>query len=183
MMDSWTFNKIAGAVLGTALMVLGLQNLSAGVYHAEAPAKDKQGFLIEVAEAAEPGAPADGAAAASLGTLLASADATNGASVAKACAACHSFEKGGANKTGPNLYEVVERGIAAHEGFAYSEAMLGHKADKWTYDNLNVYLKAPKKYIVGTKMAFGGIGNDKKRADLIAYLASLSDAPKPFPAP
>jgi cytochrome c len=175
--------KVWGAIFGTALMVLGLQNLSSVVYHAEAPAKDKQGFLIEVAEAAEPGAPADGAAAASLGTLLASADATNGASVAKACAACHSFEKGGANKTGPNLYEVVERGIGVHEGYAYSEAMLGHKADKWTYDNLNVYLKAPKKYIVGTKMAFGGIGNDKKRADLIAYLASLSDAPKPFPAP
>ncbi len=182
-MDSWTFNKIAGAVLGTALMVLGLQNLSAGVYRAEAPAKDKQGFLIEVAEATEPGAPADGAAAASLGTMLASADVTNGASVAKACAACHDFTKGGPNKTGPNLYEVVERSIASHEGYAYSDAMLGHKADKWTYDNLNVYLKAPKKYVVGTKMAFGGIGNDKKRADLIAYLASLSDAPKPFPAP
>jgi cytochrome c len=183
MMDSWTFNKIAGAVLGTALLVLGLQNLGKGIYHAEAPAADKQGFLIEVAEAAEPGAPADGAAAVSLGTLLASADATNGASVAKACVACHNFEKGGANKTGPGLYELVDRGIGSHEGYAYSEAMLGHKADKWTFDNLNVYLKAPKKYIVGTKMAFGGIANDKKRADLIAYLGSLSDAPKPFPAP
>ncbi len=183
-MDSWTFNKIAGAVLGTALMVLGLQNLGTGIYHAEAPAADKQGFLIEVAAAEESAAAGGGAAAAvSLGTLLASADATKGAAVAKACAACHSFEKGGANKTGPNLYEVVERGIAAHEGFAYSEAMLGHKADKWSFDNLNVYLKAPKKYIVGTKMAFGGIGNDAKRADLIAYLASLSEAPKPYPAP
>jgi len=182
-MDSWTFNKIAGAVLGTALMVLGLQNLSAGVYHAEAPAADKQGFLIEVAEVAEPGAPADGAAAASLGTLLASADATKGAAVAKACAACHSFEKGGANKTGPALYDVVDRPMAAHEGFAYSEALIARKADKWTYENLSAFLKAPKKYIAGTKMAYGGIGSDKKRADLIAYLASLSDAPKPYPAP
>lgn len=183
-MDSWTFNKIAGAVLGTALMVLGLQNVSKGIYHAEAPAADKQGFLIEVA-AAEEAAPAGGEAgpAKSLGTLLASADVTKGATVAKACAACHSFDKSGPNKTGPNLYEVVERGIGAHEGYAYSEAMLGHKADKWSFDNLDVYLKAPKKYIVGTKMAFGGIGNDAKRADLIAYLASLSEAPKPYPAP
>ena len=182
-MDSWTFNKIAGAVLGTALMVLGLENLSAGIFHPTLPAADKQGFLIEVAAAEEPASGGGGEAAVSLGTLLASSDATNGAAVAKACAACHSFEKGGANKTGPALYEIVDRGIGSHEGYAYSEAMLGHKADKWNYDNLNVYLKAPKKYIVGTKMAFGGIANDKKRADLIAYLASLSDAPKPFPAP
>lgn len=182
-MDSWTFNKIAGAVLGTALMVLGLQNLSAAIYHAEAPPADKQGFLIEVAEATEAGTPADGAAAVSLGTLLASANATNGASVAKACAACHDFTKGGPNKTGPNLYEVVERQTASHEGFSYSEAMASHKADKWSFDNLNAFLKAPKKYVPGTKMAFGGIGNDKKRADLISYLASLSDAPKPFPSP
>ncbi len=182
-MDSWTFNKMAGAVLGTALLTLGLQNLGNGIYRVEKPAADKQGFLIEVAEATEPGAPAASGPAASIGTLLAAADATKGADVAKACAACHSFEKGGPNKTGPNLYELVDRGIASHEGFAYSEAMLGHKADKWSYDNLNIYLTAPKKYVVGTKMAFGGIGNDKKRADLIAYLGSLSDAPKPFPAP
>ncbi len=181
-MDSWTFNKIAGAVLATFLMVFGLQALSDGIYHAERPAADKQGFLIEVAEATEAGA-AEAGPAVSLGALLASADATKGVTVAKACAACHVFEKGGANKTGPGLYDVVDRGIAGHEGFAYSEALLGKKAEKWSYDNLNAFLKAPKKYAAGTKMAFGGIGNDKKRADLIAYLASLSDVPKPFPAP
>jgi cytochrome c len=183
-MDSWTFNKIAGAVLATALLVFGLQSLSEVLYHAEAPPHDKSGFLIETAEAeATEGGAGEAAAAVSLGTLLASADATKGATAAKACAACHNFEKGGANKTGPALYNVVERPMGAHEGFTYSEGFAAHKADKWTYENLNTFLKAPKKYIVGTKMAFGGIGNDKKRADLIAYLASLSDAPKPFPAP
>jgi cytochrome c len=181
-MDSWTFNKISGAVLGTALMVLGLQNLSGILFHTEQPAHDKQGFLIETATAEE--AEGGGAeAAASIGTLLAAADATKGATVAKACAACHDFTKGGANKTGPALYELVERPVAAHEGFAYSEGAKAKSAEKWTYDNLNAFLKAPKKFIPGTKMAFGGVGNDKKRADLIAYLASLSDAPKPFPAP
>ncbi len=180
-MDSWTFNKISGAVLGTALMVLGLQNLSGGLFHVEHPAADKQGFLIEVAQAEE--ASAATTAAVSIGTLLASADATKGAGVAKACAACHKFESGAANGTGPALYDVVERGIASAPGFAYSEAATAKSAEKWTYDNLNAFLKAPKKFIPGTKMAFGGIGNDKKRADLIAYLASLSGAPKPFPAP
>jgi cytochrome c len=180
-MDSWTFNKIAGAVLGSALLVLGLQNLSGILFAPHAPSHEKPGFLIETAEAVESGGEA--AAAVSVGTLLASADATKGADVAKACAACHDFTKGGANKTGPALYDVVERPVAAHEGFAYSEGAKAKAAEKWTYDNLNAFLKAPKGFMPGTKMAFGGIGNDKKRADLLAYLASLSDAPKPFPAP
>jgi cytochrome c len=181
-MDSWTFNKIAGAVLGTALLVLGLENFSGAIFHSEAPDKEKPGFLIEVA-AAEEAAGGEAAAVVSVGTLLATADAAKGANVAKACAACHNFEKGGANKTGPALYDVVERPIASHEGFAYSEAAKGKSAEKWTYENLNAFLIKPKGYIAGTKMSFGGIKNDKKRADLIAYLASLSDAPKPFPAP
>jgi cytochrome c len=182
MMNSWTFNKIAGAVLGTALMVFGLQELSGALFHPHAVDKDKPGFLIETADATE--APGGGeAAAVSIGTLLAAADATKGAEVAKACAACHNFEKGGANKTGPALYDLVERPVAAHEGFAYSEGAKAKSAEKWTYDNLNAFLKAPKGWMPGTKMAYGGVKNDKKRADLLAYLASLSDAPKPFPAP
>lgn len=181
-MDSWTFNKIAGAVLGTALMVFGLQELSGALFHPHAVDKDKPGFLIETAEATEAAGGGE-AAAVSIGTLLASADATKGADVAKACAACHNFEKGGANKTGPALYELVERPVASHEGFAYSEGAKAKSAEKWTYENLNAFLTAPKGWMPGTKMAYGGVKNDKKRADLIAYLASLSDAPKPFPAP
>lgn len=181
-MDSWTFNKIAGAVLGTALMVFGLQELSGAIFHKEYPTADKQGFLIEVAQAEE-AAGGGGEAAVSIGTLLASADATKGADVAKACVACHSFEANGANKTGPALYDLVERPVAAHAGFSYSEGAKAKSAEKWTYDNLNAFLKNPKGWMPGTKMAYGGVKNDKKRADLMAYLASLSAAPKPFPAP
>jgi cytochrome c len=175
--------RIWGAIFSTLLLVLGLQNLSEGIFSVERPAADKQGFLIEVAEAVEAGGGEAAAAATPLPTLLASADATAGATVAKACAACHSFEKDGANKTGPALWDVVERGKASHAGFQYSEAIKAQSADKWSYDNLNAFLAAPKKYVPGTKMNFGGIGSEKKRADLLAYLASLSDAPKPFPAP
>lgn len=182
-MDSWTFNKIAGAVLGTGLMVFGLQELSGSVFHSHGVDKEKPGFLIEVAEAEAAAGGGGEAAKVSIGTLLASADATKGADVAKACAACHNLEKGGANKTGPGLYDVVERPVASHEGFAYSEGAKAKSGEKWTYENLNAFLTSPKGFITGTKMAFGGVKNDKKRADLLAYLASLSDAPKPFPAP
>jgi cytochrome c len=181
-MDSFEFNKIAGAVLATALVVFGLKELSAVVYHTSVP--EKPGFLIEVAEASSTAeTPADAGPAVSLGTLLASADATKGAATAKACMACHDFTKGGPNKTGPNLWDVVERSIASHEGFSYSDGIKTHSADKWTYENLNAFITSPKDYINGTKMGFAGLKKDQSRADVIAYLASLSDAPKPFPAP
>jgi cytochrome c len=179
-MDSFEFNKIAGAVLGTALGVLGLGILGETIFHSETP--EKPGFLVEVAEAAETGGEAGAPAEAKpIGVLLASADATKGATVAKACQSCHKFEKNGGNGTGPALWDVVERPIAAHEGFKYSEALSGLKDKKWTYDELNAFLINPKVHVKGTAMNYPGIKNDAKRADLIAYLASLSDAPKPFP--
>ncbi len=185
-MNSFEFNKIAGAVLGTALVVFGLNELAGAVYRAEKPAK--QGYAIEVAEAGAGGAGetakgAEEAPAVSLGTLLKSADAAKGQAVAKNCAACHDFAKGGPNKTGPELYGVVGRNHASHEGFAYSEAMAAKKGEVWSYEALNEFIKSPKTAIPGTKMTFGGLKKDQDRADLLAYLATLSDSPVPFPAP
>jgi cytochrome c len=182
-MDSFEFNKIAGAVLATALVVFGLKELSGIVYHSENP--EKPGFAIEVAEAAETPseAPAEGVPAVSIGTLLASADPAKGLGATKPCQACHDFKKGGPNKTGPNLWGIIERGIASHEGFSFSDGMKARTAEKWTYENIDAFLKNPKAAVKGTKMAFAGVKKDQVRADLIAYLASLSDAPRPFPAP
>lgn len=174
-------NKIAGAVLGTALLVFGLGEAKTMIYHAETP--EKQGYAIEVAET--PGGEAGGGetATVSLGTLLASADATKGQAQAKACLACHVFEKGGANKTGPDLWDVVDRPIASHEGFAYSDSLKEKSGDKWTFEMLNEFIKNPKSVAPKTKMTFGGIKRDAARADLLAYLRTLSDSPKPLPAP
>jgi cytochrome c len=178
-MNSFEFNKIAGAVLGSALLALGLNEVSNAVFHHEKP--EKPGFLIEVAEAAET-AGGEAAAAEPLPVLLAKADATKGAATAKACLACHAVEEGGENKTGPALWDVVERGMGASAGFAYSEGLTAKASEKWTYEALNEFIKNPKGYIKGTKMAYGGLKNDAKRADLLAYLGSLSKAPKQFPA-
>ncbi len=181
-MNSFEFNKIAGAVLGTALMVFGLKGAAEVIYHSEKP--EKQGFAIEVADAAT-GGETGGAevAAVSLGTLLAAADPKKGEAAAKACAACHVFVKGGPNKVGPNLWDVVERPHAAVPNFPYSDAMKAKAAEPWTFEALNAFIKSPKETVPGTKMIYGGLKKDTTRADLLAYLASLSDAPKPFSAP
>ena len=183
-MDSFEFNKIAGAVLGTALLVFGLNELSKIIYHAPKP--EKQGFAVEVAEAASTEAPAADAAAApaeSLGTMLASADATKGQAVFKTCAACHDASKGGPNKVGPNLWGIVGRNHGIHEGFAYSDAMAALKDKPWTYEALDAFILSPKTAIPGTKMGYGGLKKDADRANLLAYLQTLSDSPVPFPAP
>jgi cytochrome c len=180
-MESLEFNKIAGAVLATGLLVLGLKNLSAEVFHTEAP--EKPGFAIAVEEASA--TPADGkpAEVVPIAVLLAKADPAKGMAVAKACQACHGFEKGGANKVGPALWDVVERPMGQAAGFTYSEGFKAMGNKPWDFDALNAWLTAPKEYIKGTKMGFAGIKKDADRADLIAYLASLSDSPKPFPKP
>jgi cytochrome c len=180
-MESLEFNKIAGAVLATGLLVLGLKNLSAEVFHTEAP--EKPGFLIEVAEAqATPGAGTP-AAEVPIATLLAKADPAKGMATAKACGACHSVDKGGANKVGPHLWNIVGRPVGSAEGFAYSEGFKAMAGKPWDFDALNAWLLAPKEFIKGTKMSYAGIKKDEDRANVIAYLATLSDLPTPLPKP
>jgi cytochrome c len=181
-MDSWEFNKIAGAVLGTALAVFGLGELRSAIYHSPQPAKP--GFAIEV-KTATGGAETGGGETPKvpLGTLLAKADPAKGQTIAKACQACHDFTKGGPNKVGPNLWDVVDRPIASHEGFTYSDDLKKHSGDKWTFENLNTFVHDPKGYAPKTKMTFSGVKPDGQRADVLAFLRTLSDSPKPLPSP
>ncbi|CAN5346228.1 cytochrome c family protein [soil metagenome] len=180
-MDSFEFNKMAGAVLGTALLVFGLNELRGAIYHGETP--EKPGMVIDIADAATgTGTGTDTATAAvPLPELLAKADPVKGEAQHKACLACHDFAKGGPNKIGPNLFDVVERPIASHPDFSYSDAMKAHSADKWTYENLDKFLANPQAFAPKTKMTFTGIKRDQPRADLLAFLKTLSDSPKPFP--
>jgi len=173
-------NKIAGAVLATGLLVFGLKIVGGALFSGESP--HKPGFMIATAEAQSSEKAAEGPAV-SVGTLLAKADKGAGEGQAKACMACHSLEKGGANKVGPALWDVVGRKIASAEGFAYSDGLKAMNGKNWDYEALNGWIKNPKGMVSGTKMAYGGLGKDQARADLLAYLGSLSDAPKPFPAP
>lgn len=183
-MDSFELNKILGAILGTLLFVMGLGFLAEAIYH---PIEGRgPGYaLASAAPAGEGGEDAGPVQVADIGTLLASADPAAGEAAARKCTGCHNFAQGAGNKQGPELYGVVGRLEGGHPDFAYSDVLLEHKAngDLWTYDNLNAFLTSPKGYAPGTKMSFPGIKDDKERANVIAYLSTLSPSPVPFPAP
>ena len=183
-MQTTDTNKIAMAAGATLLLVLGLKNLGDVVFHTTIPEKDKAGFAIQVAETPAAGGKAAVAAPATpLPVLLAKADATKGLADAKACAACHDFTKGGPNKVGPNLWDVVGRPMGTAANFAYSDGFKAMGGKAWSFEDLNTWLQAPKAFIKGTKMGYAGMGKEQDRADTLAYLASLSDSPKPLPKP
>jgi cytochrome c len=178
-MDSFEFNKIAGAVLGTLLVTFGLHIIAGEIFHPERPATP--GFAIAVAESGSEAAGGSQAAAVPIATLLQTADPAKGQAAAKPCLACHIFDKGGQNKVGPNLWGVVNRPIASHEGFAYSDVLKAKSGQKWTFELLNDFIRDPRSFAPGTKMTYAGMKRDSSRADILAYLRTLSDNPAPLP--
>ena len=121
--------------------------------------------------------------AADLEERLAAADAERGKKVFRKCAACHTAEKGGRKKIGPNLWGIVGAPVGARDGFRYSKAMAAF-GGSWTPERLDAYLTKPRALVKGGSMSFAGLKRDRDRADVIAFLNSMSDSPADFgPAP
>jgi cytochrome c len=173
------FNTVAGCVLASALFAMVVGKVSNAVVH---PHKlDKPAIAVQD----EPAAPAAaGAAPAELppiGPKLAGANVEAGKALyQKQCFICHSVDKGGVNKVGPNQWDVVGKKKGTHAGFSYSSALIAKGGD-WTYEDLNHMIFKPAAFIRGTKMAFAGIPKEQDRADIIAYLRTMADSPKPLP--
>jgi cytochrome c len=169
--NAYRTNKILGFVLGSALFLQAVHIIDG--YFTTEPGKTGLVAKEEQPQAAAAVAPIDS-------TLLASASAERGALVAKQCQACHNFEEGQGPKVGPDLYGVVGRKIASAPGFNYTAA-LKSKNGNWDFNTLNAWLIKPTAYAPGTAMTFAGLSNDKQRADVIAYLDTLSKNPVPLP--
>ncbi len=176
-MNSFELNKVLGALLGCVLITLSLNIAAGALFASQKP--EKPGYAIAVKEGAgEKAGPA--AAEEPMEAMLASASVEKGQATAKQCGACHTFEKGGPNRVGPNLYGIVGRARASEAGFNYSAAMKA-KGGTWTFGELYAFLANPRGYIPGTNMTFAGLSRGQQRADVIDYLNTLSDSPQPMP--
>jgi cytochrome c len=182
-MESFEVNKLLGALLGTVFIVMSIAIVSDSIFSSPEPAKP--GFEIQAAEESAGGEqPAEQAQPQEIAPLLAKADPKAGEAVFKKCQACHDGTKGGPNKVGPNLYGVIGRVIASHEGFSYSAGMKEFSeggTKKWDYQLLSDFLTSPKAEVKGTAMGFAGLKKIEDRANVISFLRTLSDNPEPLP--
>ena len=182
-MDSMEVNKGIAAVL-VAGIVFFLTGLIADNLVSETPL-EKTVLDIKGVPAASSGAAAPAPVELPpIAPLLAKADVGAGDKfVHTVCTACHSFNQGGKPIVGPNLYGIVGAPHDHESGFSYSPALEKFKGQPWTYDALNHWLDDPQTYAPGTRMTYAGIKSNQQRADVIAYLRTLSANPEPLPSP
>ena len=179
-MDSFELNKIIAAVLMVALLVIGLGKIADSVFHVKKP--KNPGYQVEVESKLISATSQIEKAVEKIDitAIMALGDVVNGEKIFKKCAACHSINKGGKNKIGPALYNVVGRAVGGVNDYKYSKTLASY-GKEWTFAELNGFLQKPASYLKGTKMSYAGLRKEKDRASIIKYLNQNSDSPKQLP--
>ena len=179
-MDSFELNKIIAAVLMVALLVIGIGKLSDIIFHVEKP--KTPGYTVDIEQAVTTSASSSETVEEKIdiAALMAMGDLAAGEKIFKKCAACHSINKGGKNKIGPALYNVVGRAVGGVDDYKYSKALASY-GKEWSFEELNGFLKKPASYLKGTKMSYAGLRKETDRASVIKYLNQNSDNPIPLP--
>ena len=180
-MDSFELNKIIGAILLVALLVIGIGKVSNLVFKINKPEKSNYKVELDVESAeTKSGEEPVKREIVDIAALLSTGDLAHGEKVFKKCSACHSIKSGGGNKIGPALYNVVGRKVGVLDDYKYSKALAEYEKN-WSFEELNGFLLKPKDWIKGTKMAYAGLRKEKDRASVILYLNKYSDSPLPLP--
>ncbi len=179
-MDSFELNKIIGAILLVALLVIGIGKVADLIFHVNKPEKPGYKVELDVEKASTQNTEEKVVEVVDIAALMSTGNLEHGEKVFKKCAACHSIKSGGGNKIGPALYNVVGRKIGALNDYKYSKALAEYEKN-WTFEELNGFLLKPKDWIKGTKMAYAGLRKEKDRASVILYLNKYADNPLPLP--
>ena len=179
-MDSFELNKIVAAVLLVALLLIGLGKLSNVIFHVDKP--KTPGYAVDIDQALLTSANSTEQVKEKIdiSAIMSMGDVSAGEKIFKKCASCHSIVKGGKNKIGPALYNVVGRKIGGVADYKYSKALTAYDKE-WSFEELNGFLIKPAKWIKGTKMAYAGLRKEKDRASVIKYLNQNSDNPLLLP--
>ncbi len=179
-MDSFEINKIVAAVLLVALLLIGLSKISNVIFHVDKP--EKPGYAVEVEQVSSGTTISNNEVEKKIdiAAIMALGDVASGEKIFKKCVACHSINKGGKNKIGPALYNVVGRKIGSVTDYKYSKALVAY-GKEWNFEELNGFLLKPAKWIKGTKMAYAGLRKEEDRASIIKYLNQNSDSPLELP--
>ena len=180
-MDSFELNKIIGAVLLTALIIIGLNKFADFLFHIDKPEQSAYKIEgLETVDVANVSVEKKVEEKVNIVQLLSLGDIAHGEKVFKKCSACHMVAADGKNMIGPNLWGVIGRNAGSISDYNYSKAMIAY-GKEWSFEEMNAYLIKPQAYIKGTKMAFAGLRKEKDRASVILYMNSKSSSPKPLP--
>ena len=179
-MDSFELNKIIAAILMVALLVIGLGKIADSVFYVKKPKNPGYQVKVESQLISDNSEAAKVVEKVDIASLMALGDVASGEKIFKKCAACHSINKGGKNKIGPALYNVVGRAVGGVDDYKYSKTLSSYGKD-WTFEELNGFLQKPASYLKGTKMSYAGLRKEKDRASIIKYLNQNGDSPKLLP--